>query len=120
MKRNADDDPVKGDDSSKDNKKVIFEPTSTFSEALFLSPHIFCRCTSNLWYSLCSYFLQTKVDTGTEDEDEMKSFDIGDSLPSLTVKNEEDKDVDVASLASGKGVVIFLVPKADTRQLFNI
>jgi peroxiredoxin Q/BCP len=50
----------------------------------------------------------------------MKSFDIGDSLPSLTVKNEEDKDVDVASLASGKGVVIFLVPKADTRQLFNI
>ncbi|OSD08052.1 peroxiredoxin Q, partial [Trametes coccinea BRFM310] len=41
-------------------------------------------------------------------------IDIGDVLPSYTVKNEKDEDVDVASLAAEKGVVIFLVPKADT------
>src|ERR1700722_18651382 len=42
--------------------------------------------------------------------------DIGDSLPSLMLKNEKDEDVDIASLASEKGVVLFLVPKADTRK----
>jgi peroxiredoxin Q/BCP len=41
-------------------------------------------------------------------------IDIGDQLPSLTLKNEKDEDVDVGSLASEKGVVLFLVPKADT------
>ncbi|KAI8970895.1 thioredoxin-like protein, partial [Trametes punicea] len=41
-------------------------------------------------------------------------IDIGDVLPSYALKNEKDEDVDVATLAAEKGVVIFLVPKADT------
>ena len=36
-------------------------------------------------------------------------------MPSLTLKNEKGEDLDVSSLASDKGVVFFLVPKADTR-----
>ncbi|EIN04621.1 peroxiredoxin Q, partial [Punctularia strigosozonata HHB-11173 SS5] len=42
------------------------------------------------------------------------SVDVGDLLPSLTVQNEKGEDVDVSTLASEKGVVLFLVPKADT------
>ncbi|KIM80185.1 hypothetical protein PILCRDRAFT_98016 [Piloderma croceum F 1598] len=45
---------------------------------------------------------------------EIAHIDIGDSLPSLTLKNEKDEDVDVSTLAAEKGVVFFLVPKADT------
>ncbi|KAH7915504.1 thioredoxin-like protein [Hygrophoropsis aurantiaca] len=41
-------------------------------------------------------------------------LDIGDLLPSITVKNEKGEDIDVASLAATNGVVFFLVPKADT------
>lgn len=43
-------------------------------------------------------------------------IDIGDSLPSFTLKNEKEEDVDVASLAEEKGVILFLVPRADTRE----
>ncbi|KAG8904577.1 hypothetical protein FRB99_001540 [Tulasnella sp. 403] len=46
--------------------------------------------------------------------EESKAFDIGDALPDLTLKNEKDEDVSIAKLAEEKGVVIFIVPKADT------
>lgn len=45
----------------------------------------------------------------------MPKVDLGDVLPNLILKNEEDVDVDVADLVSEKGLVLFLVPKADTR-----
>ncbi len=40
-------------------------------------------------------------------------------MPSYIVKNEKDEDVDVATLAAEKGVILFLVPKADTREHHN-
>jgi hypothetical protein len=40
---------------------------------------------------------------------------IGENLPSITLKNEKEEDVDVGDLAKEKGIVLFLVPKADTR-----
>ncbi|KAG6828373.1 hypothetical protein H0H92_008215 [Tricholoma furcatifolium] len=47
-------------------------------------------------------------------------IDIGDVLPAgLTLKNEKGEDVDVAGLAAEKGVVFFLVPKADTPGCTN-
>ena len=46
----------------------------------------------------------------------LSNIDIGDSLPSYTLKNEKGEDVDVATLAAEKGVIFFLVPKADTRE----
>ena len=46
----------------------------------------------------------------------LKPIDIGDSLPSVILKNEKDEDVDVSTLTSEKGLVLFLVPKADTRR----
>lgn len=45
----------------------------------------------------------------------MPKIDLGDVLPSIVLKNEDDIDVDVADLVSEKGLVLFLVPKADTR-----
>ncbi|EEB89428.1 hypothetical protein MPER_12474 [Moniliophthora perniciosa FA553] len=45
---------------------------------------------------------------------DIPSVNLGDPLPNLTLKNEKDEDVDVSKLATEKGVVIFLVPKADT------
>ncbi|KAF5343105.1 hypothetical protein D9758_016001 [Tetrapyrgos nigripes] len=45
------------------------------------------------------------------EEDGLK---IGDSLPSVSLKNEKGEDVHVATLAAEKGVVFFLIPKADT------
>ncbi|KAG1727687.1 thioredoxin-like protein [Suillus occidentalis] len=41
-------------------------------------------------------------------------IDIGDILPSMTLKNEKGEDIDTGSIAAEKGVVLFLVPKADT------
>ncbi|KAI0717344.1 thioredoxin-like protein [Cerioporus squamosus] len=53
-----------------------------------------------------------------EDEAEaapaLEPINIGDTLPSYTLKNEKDEDVDVATLTAEKGVIFFLVPKADT------
>jgi len=50
----------------------------------------------------------------------LPSIDIGDSLPELTLKNEKGEDIQVANLASDeKGVIIFLVPKADTPGCTN-
>ncbi|KAI9573131.1 thioredoxin-like protein [Boletus coccyginus] len=37
-----------------------------------------------------------------------------ETLPSLVLKNEKGEDLDTASLTAEKGVVLFLVPKADT------
>lgn len=42
------------------------------------------------------------------------TVDIGDTLPSLAVKNEKSEDVETSTLVVEKGVVLFLVPKADT------
>ncbi|KAF7792706.1 hypothetical protein EIP86_003804 [Pleurotus ostreatoroseus] len=47
-------------------------------------------------------------------EEALKPIEIGDSLPTLTLKNEKGEDVEVAELTKEKGVVFFLVPKADT------
>jgi len=47
-------------------------------------------------------------------ETKLAPIDIGDVLPSVTLKNEKGEDVDVAELAAEKGVVFFLIPKADT------
>ncbi|KAJ7669821.1 AhpC-TSA-domain-containing protein [Mycena polygramma] len=58
-------------------------------------------------------------DEGDDGEVEAKlaTIDVGDSLPTLTVKNEKDEDVEVSKLTEDKGLVLFLVPKADTREL---
>lgn len=53
----------------------------------------------------------------TENEG-LSPIGVGDSLPSFTLPNEKGEDVDVSTLASEKGIVMFLVPKADTRKLF--
>ncbi|KAF8804911.1 AhpC-TSA-domain-containing protein [Phlegmacium glaucopus] len=50
----------------------------------------------------------------SSDNTALPSIDIGGSLPNLTLKNEKGEDIQVADLASEKGVIIFLVPKADT------
>jgi len=69
---------------------------------------------------------KTKGDDGeapaagsSEDADTLASIDIGDSIPSLTLKNEKDEDVEVASLTADKGLILFLVPKADTPGCTN-
>jgi len=41
-------------------------------------------------------------------------IDIGDSLPSYILKNEQGEDIDVAKLTEEKGVILFSIPKADT------
>ncbi|KAF9238211.1 thioredoxin-like protein [Melanogaster broomeanus] len=43
-----------------------------------------------------------------------KKIDIGDTIPSLVLKNEKGEDVDTSTLTEAKGVVLFLVPRADT------
>lgn len=48
--------------------------------------------------------------------DSPRNIDVGGALPSFVLKNEKGEDVDTASLTTEKGVVLFLVPKADTRE----
>ncbi|KAF8512723.1 thioredoxin-like protein [Gautieria morchelliformis] len=50
------------------------------------------------------------------DEGEDKVLSISDLLPTVTLKNEKDEDVNVAELAAEKSLILFLVPKADTHQ----
>jgi peroxiredoxin Q/BCP len=45
-------------------------------------------------------------------------IDIGDSLPSYILKNEQGEDVDVANIAEKNGVILFSIPKADTRTFY--
>ncbi|KAF8504540.1 thioredoxin-like protein [Russula emetica] len=44
----------------------------------------------------------------------LASIDIGDSLPSYILKNEQGEDIDVATLTAEKGAILFSIPKADT------
>lgn len=46
-------------------------------------------------------------------------IDIGDTLPSLVLKNEKEEDVQIADIAREQGAVVFLVPKADTPGCTN-
>ncbi|KAF9555392.1 AhpC-TSA-domain-containing protein [Agrocybe pediades] len=46
-------------------------------------------------------------------------IEIGDSLPELILKNEKGEDIQVSELAAEKGVILFLVPKADTPGCTN-
>ncbi|KIY68569.1 AhpC-TSA-domain-containing protein [Cylindrobasidium torrendii FP15055 ss-10] len=49
-----------------------------------------------------------------EDPEEGPGLNIGDHLPDITVQNEKGEDVSVKDLAAETGVVLFLVPRADT------
>ncbi|KAG6815944.1 hypothetical protein H0H87_010051 [Tephrocybe sp. NHM501043] len=65
---------------------------------------------------------KAKSKEATLEEDEtskLASVEIGDVLPAVTLKNEKGEDVDIAGLAAEKGVVFFLVPKADTPGCTN-
>ncbi|EPT04784.1 hypothetical protein FOMPIDRAFT_1027555 [Fomitopsis schrenkii] len=54
------------------------------------------------------------TEESNEEAAALATIDIGDSLPSHMLKNEKGEDVDVATLTAEKGVIFFLVPKADT------
>ncbi|KAJ7600611.1 AhpC-TSA-domain-containing protein [Mycena floridula] len=54
------------------------------------------------------------AEAGEEEAEGLPEIKIGDALPALVLKNEKDEDLDVATLTKEKGVVLFLVPKADT------
>ncbi|KAF8885398.1 thioredoxin-like protein [Gymnopilus junonius] len=49
----------------------------------------------------------------------LPQIEIGDMLPELVLKNEKGEDVQVSELAAEKGVILFLVPKADTPGCTN-
>ncbi|KAJ7193134.1 AhpC-TSA-domain-containing protein [Mycena pura] len=57
---------------------------------------------------------EAEEEDGDEPVPKLASIDIGDSLPTLTLKNEKDEDVEVSTLTADKGLVLFLVPRADT------
>lgn len=41
---------------------------------------------------------------------------MGSVLPDLILKNEKGDDIQIADLAKETGVIIFAIPKADTRE----
>ncbi|KAI0072483.1 AhpC-TSA-domain-containing protein [Panus rudis PR-1116 ss-1] len=49
----------------------------------------------------------------------LPQINIGDTLPSLVLKNEKGEDIDVATLTADRGLVLFLVPRADTPGCTN-
>ncbi|TFK36218.1 AhpC-TSA-domain-containing protein [Crucibulum laeve] len=57
---------------------------------------------------------EVTVDAEITSDNKLTPIDIGDVLPTLTLKNEKNEDIEVADLAAEKGVIFFLVPKADT------
>lgn len=67
------------------------------------------------------FFNKAKAEEEEEEEEgdvvALPKIELGGSLPSVTLKNEKGEDIQVADLAAEKGVILFLVPKADTRTL---
>jgi len=62
---------------------------------------------------------KAKPEESAEDNDKaadvkLAPVNIGDILPSVTLKNEKGEDVAIGEIAKEKGVVMFLVPRADT------
>jgi peroxiredoxin Q/BCP len=57
---------------------------------------------------------ETPATTETPAAPVLARVDIGDSLPSYILKNEQGEDIDVANLAKEGGVILFSIPKADT------
>jgi len=53
------------------------------------------------------------------DSSALSLIEIGGNLPDITLKNEKGEDIQIANLASEKGVILFLVPKADTPGCTN-
>jgi len=62
---------------------------------------------------------ETESDEEAQESTPLSPVDIGDILPSVTLKNEKGEDVDVAGLTTDKGLILFLVPKADTPGCTN-
>ncbi|KIM43836.1 hypothetical protein M413DRAFT_389587 [Hebeloma cylindrosporum] len=68
---------------------------------------------------------KAKADVEEEEEEEedgdvaLTRIELGGNLPSVTLKNEKGEDIQVADLAAEKGVILFLVPKADTPGCTN-
>lgn len=46
-------------------------------------------------------------------------IDIGDELPPLALRNENDEDVVLSLITEHRGAIIFLVPKVDTREYLS-
>lgn len=57
---------------------------------------------------------EDELQDDVDDEPELDAIDIGGQLPSLSLKNEKGEDIEIAKLTDDQGVVLFLVPKADT------
>lgn len=66
-------------------------------------------------YTLCPTLYSSLSKRIPFEQPEVQLINIGDSLPQMTLKNETGEDVEVSSLAAEKGVILFLIPKADTR-----
>jgi len=58
--------------------------------------------------------VEEAVETPPAETPALAPIDIGDTLPSYILKNEQGEDIDVVNLAEEKGVIIFSIPKADT------
>jgi peroxiredoxin Q/BCP len=81
-------------------------------------------CTNSLWLIEPFFFNKAKAEEEEEEGDAdaaaLPKIELGGSLPSVTLKNEKGEDIQVADLAAEKGVILFLVPKADTRMSFFV
>ena len=60
------------------------------------------------------------METPPTDTPALAPINIGDTLPSYILKNEQDEDIDIAKLAEEQGVVIFSIPKADTCMCYLV
>jgi len=58
--------------------------------------------------------VKSDLEDDEKEEEGLSSIDIGDTLPSLVLKNEKGEDIQIAELTVEYGLVLFLVPKADT------
>ena len=60
--------------------------------------------------------VQPTIDEDAEAKAEEVALVVGALLPQMKVKNEKGEDIEVSTLAAETGVVIFIAPKADTRE----
>ncbi|KAJ3514460.1 hypothetical protein NLJ89_g2372 [Agrocybe chaxingu] len=107
-KRTAEETAEAKESEGSSSKKVF---SSRFFDFSALNRHVFCIVK------------KAKASAGGEVESSstpaLPTINVGDSLPGLVLKNEKGEDVQIANLAAEKGVILFLVPKADTPGCTN-
>ncbi|WVN90304.1 uncharacterized protein L203_105540 [Cryptococcus depauperatus CBS 7841] len=100
--------------ASKKAKKVTKSQTNILLDAGDLEPRVSDAESSRALGKNAVKAKPASPSYANEDDTEDDTLKEGDTLPKINLKNEQGETINVSTLCSEKGAVLFLYPKADT------